>query len=606
MKSSFFVAAFVAFLVLCGCSGFTTDPPVSHKTDDGVVDYELDNHKAFAVARSYSVGSYEVTEGSDTSSTGVISMFFVRESGCVKDGETYQWVSNLNYVSQPDGGLFRFSFAGDTLLLTALNGESDSYGNVTVLKYVGGEPGKLRGIWRQLGRTAYTMYWNFGDGSIEIRIAQTENFNYMQSIFTWNLYSALKDSFVSVGADEIFYHDGFDASQYGVEIKSQTNTSEVFVHDGVTYDLKIDSVLADDYLSLTLSVGNSECHLEYLGTFNVTLEMCKAENADYFKVGTENMVSGYFRGNEKEFNECVQQLVNGAVPATTDSADGLSDATTEKSELEKSFDAAPARLMVYIQYSDQADSINEGTIYRGVRSEGRCMKDGDGVKWIEGDAWMEGLQLFGGDTIQYRFSGDSLMIVRDSSRTEVWVGGTPGKLEGIWKASDVVYKNGVSQIVPMPAIVYLKIDGDMMTMAEEMNPDFNFMETELADELHSVLSGEGSSVNFEHAFYEGESDLHGVAVLSQTNSSEVVSVNGKTYEVSVNALALWRDVSITVKSGSQTCSGRTVQIEQFPQEMCSAENAEYLKDFEGIGTIAYIIDEEKAFSECLVQMRDSQ
>ncbi|MCQ2078397.1 MAG: hypothetical protein MJZ20_15445, partial [Bacteroidaceae bacterium] len=69
-----------------------------------------------------------------------------------------------------------------------------------------------------------------------------------------------------------------------------------------------------------------------------------------------------------------------------------------------------------------------------------------------------------------------------------------------------------------------------------------------------------------------------------------------------HAHMLWQDVSVTVKSGDQTCSGRKVQIESLTQEMCSDKNLEYLDDYQGVGIMAYVIDEEKAFVQCVEQM----
>lgn len=300
---------FAAVLILCGCSGFTSDPPIAGTTDDSGVNLQ----KEFAVARTYAQGSYEVKESSENTKTGVISISLVQESGCVKQGETYQWVDDLNRVTQFAGGLFRYSFAGDTLTLTALNEEPDYYGNVTVLKFVGGELGKLQGIWLQLSRSAYTVYWNFGEGSIEIRVLEKENFNYMQSLFMWMFFEGLEDSSMDIYADLIYDEHAVDPGRYGEAILKQDNRSETFTYKGVTYELKIDSVHSfDDYLSMTFSSGSAKCHLEYFSTLNVTSEMCKAENADglHYSDATPDVMTRYSRGNEDEFGKCVKQLMD--------------------------------------------------------------------------------------------------------------------------------------------------------------------------------------------------------------------------------------------------------------------------------------------------------
>lgn len=575
---------FVTILILCGCSGFTSDPPIAGTTDDSGVNLQ----KEFAMARTYAQGSYEVKESSETTKTGVISISLVQESGCVKQGETYQWVDDLNRVTQFAGGLFRYSFAGDTLTLTALNEEPDYYGNVTVLTFVGGDPGKLQGVWLQLTRSAYTMYWNFGEGSIEIRVLEKENFNYMQSLFMWMFYESLEDSSMDIYADLIYDEHAVDPGRYGVAILKQDNRSETFTYKGVTYELKIDSVHSfDDYLSLTLSNGAAKCHLEYFSTLNVTPAVCKAENADglHYSDATPDVMTRYSWGNEKEFGECVKSLI---------SEDGA-----EKSELEKAFDAAPVHGNINILTAENLDGPNSGTIIRGAAGPVvACLKDGESVKWVEGTSESNP------DTVQYYFKGDTLMIERSSSRTETWVGGTPGKLGGVWMATSSVYKDGVPQTIDMPNMVYMKIEEKVMTLAYDMNPEHDFTRSELFDDLHGVLAGTSSAVSFDGAFYEGENDLDdGLTIVNRTNTSEVISVGGKTYEVTLNyALQLWWDVSITVKSGEKVCSGRKVQIERLTEDMCSDKNLEYLKDYQGVGDMAYIIDEEKSFSQCLEQM----
>ena len=374
-------------------------------------------------------------------------------------------------------------------------------------------------------------------------------------------------------------------------ILKQDNRSETFTYKGVTYELKIDSVHSfDDYLSLTLSNGAAKCHLEYFSTLNVTPAVCKAENADglHYSDATPDVMTRYSWGNEKEFGECVNQM--------------FLDGGAEKSELEKAFDAAPVHANMNIQIAENLDGSNSGTIIRGAAGPVvGCLKDGESVKWVEG------ISESNPDTVQYHFKGDTLMIERSSSRTETWVGGALGKLGGVWMATSSVYKDGVPQTIGMPNMVYIKIEKNVMTFAYDMNLEYDFTHSELFDDLHGVLAGTSSRVSFDGAFYEGENDLgDGLTVVSRTNTSEVISVGGKTYEVTLNyALELWWDVSITVKSGEKVCSGRKVQIEVLTEDMCSDKNLEYLKDYQGVGAMAYIIDEEKSFSQCLSQMVSS-
>ncbi|WP_249506547.1 hypothetical protein [Fibrobacter sp. HC4] len=565
---------FATVLIFCGCSGFTSDPPIAGTTDDSGVNLQ----KEFAMARQYALGSYEITEHSESSATGVISISLVQESGCVKQGETYQWVDDLNRVTQFAGGLFRYSFAGDTLTLTALNEEPDYYGNVTVLKFVGGEPGKLQGIWLQLSRSAYTVYWNFGEGSIEIRVLEKENFNYMQSLFMWMFYESLEDSSMDIYADLIYDEHAVDPGRYGVAILKQDNRSETFTYKGVTYELKIDSVHSfDDYLSLTLSNGAAKCHLEYFSTLNVTPAVCKAENADglHYSDATPDVMTRYSWGNEKEFGECVNQLIAAGESATTESS---------SSKFAKEFSAAHDFMPVY--YSAEPSGTNAGTLVWDFGLEGRCLKEGEGVKWVDG--WYSNRQ----DTAQYNFSGDTLFIHDILGSTDVLIGGTSGLLDGVWKLVGDSYVN-----------VYVKFEKEKITFAYDMNPDYDYMNSEFFARLHSLLASGSGSLTFEEEFYEPEDELeNGVTIVNHTNTSETVTINGKTYEITLNhAHMLWQDVSVTVKSGDMVCSGRKAQIEQISQEQCSVENMDYLDDY-GLVSMVYIIDEEKSFSQCLEQM----
>lgn len=587
---------FAAVLIFCGCSGFTSDPPVAGTTDDSDVNLQ----KEFAMARTYAQGSYEVKESSENTKTGVISISLVQESGCVKQGETYQWVDDLNRVTQFAGGLFRYSFAGDTLTLTALNEEPDYYGNVTVLKFVGGEPGKLQGIWLQLSRSAYTVYWNFGEGSIEIRVLEKENFNYMQSLFMWMFYESLEDSSMDIYADLIYDEHAADPSRYGVTILEQDNRSETFTYKNVTYEIKIDSVHSfDDYLSMTFSSGTEKCHLEYFSTLNVTSEMCKAENADglHYSDATPDVMTRYSWGNEKEFSQCMYQLVQNSKPAEV-----------SVSAYESAFKNAHDVVYAPIRIPEEYEGAASGLIYSRKREEGRCVTDGDGVKWNEN--WYTNYYVdnrVDPDTMKiasFSLRGDTLLYSDHEGVEEIWIRDTPGGLYGYWKAS-ASYVNGELQYWPATTLYYMLITKDSLYVAYDVNPEYDFTDSRLFEELHNCFVNGSDYIYLQHIFDEAETvGKDGVTILSKTKTSEVVSVNGKNYEIILNhAHALWQDVSVTVKSDGMTCSGRYVQIEQLTPEMCCAENAEFLVDYDGgAGTIAYVIDEEQDFKRCLSQM----
>ncbi len=593
---------FATVLVLCGCSGFTSDPPVAGTTDDSGVNLQ----KEFAMARTYAQGSYEVKESSETTKTGVIFISLVQESGCVKQGETYRWVDDLNYISKPDGGEFRYNFVGDTLTLTALNDEPDYYGNVTVLTFVGGESGKLQGVWRLLGHSVEIMYWNFSKGSIEIRIGEDPDFNYMKTEFMWFFYDGLSDTLTSFPAAAIYYSDDIDASKYGVEILNQTNTSESFVYNGVTYHVNIDSVhTVDLYLALTVSAGDSKCHLNFYKTFNVTPEMCKAENDEFLHTSKDNVVGNYSYDNEREFKSCMNKLVVESGSAPEGSA----------SEFESEFLSAYESLKRPLYYlGKSADGMSE--VYAagywntdkcgsmGPEKCGGCKKEGDGFKWSFG---VEHENPYA-DTLTFSFRGDTLMMLKGENKYITFVGGTQGNVEGIWKKTNVAYIGDslVDLSTESSTLEYMKIQKDSITYAFDMNPAFNYMESALIYGIKNHLVDGSSNINFDGVFETLESKLKdGISLLSHSNTSDVVSINGNTYEITVNhAYWLWDDVSVTVKSGDMTCSGRYVQFELMTQEMCSTDNADYLESWDE-GETFYVIDEQKSFEQCLSQMVSS-
>lgn len=569
---------FVAILVLCGCSGFTTDPPVASTPS------ESNLQERFAAARLYMSGSFDVTASSEGSLSGSLSISFDVTSGCVKQGESYQWKDDLGMSVNFGGGAFNYSFALDTLFLTLVGGEE----NGAVIAFVGGTPGELRGIWQRLGNSAYVEYWNFGERTLEIRVAEKENFNYMQSEFIYGFYWGLEDLSMNIWPDAIYYGAAVNASDYGVQILKQTNTSETFVYGGSTYEITIDSVhVFDDYLMMTVSSGNAQCRLEHFSTYNVTPEMCNDENADYlrFPDAHPNVAGRYICYNADEFWTCMKQML-------------VENSTSQdaSSPFEKEFAAAHDRIIFPIHVQSQT-IIREGAVVDDGGTDGGCFKTDDGIQWIDS---RDTSYL---DTMQFSFRGDSLLISYGND-VAILLGGKSGKLEGVWKVLDVGYDDGVRKTLHLGYVSYVKIESEKMTYAFDMNPDFNYMNSEFVENLHNYLLGESSekSLYFYDVFFESKNMPGGVAVISQTNTDEIVMVNGKIYEVSLDyAYMIWNDVSITVKSDGKTCSGRTVQLELLTPELCKAENADYLKDYEK--TLFYVVDEQDSFRECLSQMK---
>lgn len=241
----------------------------------------------------------------------------------------------------------------------------------------------------------------------------------------------------------------------------------------------------------------------------------------------------------------------------------------------------------------------------GTETCGSCKKEGDGYKWYSpgesGDRIL--------DTLMFHFRGDTLMMSKVENKYRAFVGGSQGNIEGIWKQTNVGYIG--DSLIDLSSdtfeLLYMKVEKDSITYAFDMNPDYDYMETELIYNIKNHLVDGSSRMNFYGAFDASDDELEdGISLLGHSNTRDVVSINGKLYEITLNyAYWLWTDVSVTVKSGDMTCSGRYVQFEQTTQEMCRAENAENLDSYDE-GETFYVIDEQASFEQCLDQMRTAQ
>ena len=301
--------------LLAGCGGFTED--VNGNIVEGTPVDVNQMESVYALARVAQSGKVERSSAGDS-----ITIVLEINGGCVKDGESLAYDPNFFFA---DSQTFAYSFRGDTLLLSTIY-EPGPY-EVNQERYeesfifVGGTPGVLDGIWKNTQcryreekiycmNDGYDQYFKFDGGKVEIRVADRENYDYMQTVFVDQLFDFL-GSGGSIQLETPYYYSDtkYEQEEYGIGILEKTNTAMKFTYGDVTFDLSLDYAYYKDSLSVTLKSGDVTCVGKHREIVNVPPEMCNADYVDNFYEIKDTGLLKYEKKNDSEFEACIDGIL---------------------------------------------------------------------------------------------------------------------------------------------------------------------------------------------------------------------------------------------------------------------------------------------------------
>lgn len=301
--------------LLAGCGGFTED--VNGNIVEGTPVDVNQMESVYALARVAQSGKVERSSAGDS-----ITIVLEINGGCVKDGESLAYDPNFFFA---DSQTFAYSFRGDTLLLSTIY-EPGPY-EVNQERYeesfifVGGTPGVLDGIWKNTQcryreekiycmNDGYDQYFKFDGGKVEIRVADRENYDYMQTVFVDQLFDFL-GSGGSIQLETPYYYSDtkYEQEEYGIGILEKTNTAMKFTYGDLTFDLSLDYAYYKDSLSVTLKSGDVTCVGKHREIVNVPPEMCNADYVDNFYEIEDTGLLKYEKKNDSEFEACIDGIL---------------------------------------------------------------------------------------------------------------------------------------------------------------------------------------------------------------------------------------------------------------------------------------------------------
>jgi len=305
----------VGFLALfAGCAGFTED--VSGNTSDNNSVDRRQIESQYALARVAQSGKVERSAAGDS-----ITIVLEINGGCVKEGESFAYDENFYFA---DSLTFAYSFRGDTLLLSKIREpdpyEADQERYEESFIFVGGTSGKLNGIWKntqcryregKMGcmNDGYDQFLKFDGDKVEYRVADREDYDYMQTVFVDQLFDFL-GSGGSIQLETPYYYSDtkFGQEQSGISILEKTNTTVKFTHADLTFELSIDYAHYKDSLHVTLKSGDVSCVGTVRDMDDVLPGMCSDDNADYLWKSSSGAYT-YERMNSSEFETCIDGIL---------------------------------------------------------------------------------------------------------------------------------------------------------------------------------------------------------------------------------------------------------------------------------------------------------
>jgi hypothetical protein len=300
--------------LLAGCGGFTED------VNGNVADHSDEaNHieSQYAQARVLQSGKVVRSSASDS-----IMLILEVNGGCVNQSGSIVYNPDFYYR---DTSRYAYSFRGDTLLLTnhyvpdRYEVDQTEYDESFIL--VGGTSGKLDGVWfftqcryREekiyCSNYGYDTYVEINGNKVEYRVADREDYDYMQTVFVWELFMFL-GSHNSIQLETPFYYTDtkYEQEEYGISILEKTKKSMKFSYNGLTFDLNVDYAYYKDSLSVTLKSGDVTCVGKHREIVYVQPEMCSAAYAGNFYEIEDTGLLKYEKQNDSEFEACIDGIL---------------------------------------------------------------------------------------------------------------------------------------------------------------------------------------------------------------------------------------------------------------------------------------------------------
>ena len=586
--------------VFAGCSGFTEDTNMGEASDADIKLIE----SQFASARVTQVGKAQVDKSRDS-----VTIVYETFGGCLKtDNGAYAYNSDFYFAeSRP----FAYDFLGDTLVLSYTYTDNKN-GSPQYMKFylIGGKSGELNGVWKHLPCVMFNgeqicsnemedSFIQFNDGSVEFRVSENKTYDYMSSGFVQNLAMFMSGLENRIGFDLRGHAESLDndLSSKGFTVQNKTNKNMKFVYKEHQYELNVDYVQIYDSASVTLSSEGLSC-TAYLSERNdASLEVCREENADYLYENGKGSL-GYRKDNSEEFASCVKGLL--ARKTNASSNDGTSNN-----------DVLAAFASARMAYSGK-DLVNETQDSLTIVAEqvGGCLKNGE--------SFMYDPDFYYGDsnTYAYGFRGDTLTLIRptvlyadgnggfESTMTIFLVGGSSGKLDGIWKMLPcrLIDAKGEMSCLNDADEDFLKIDNGKVEFYIAELEDYDYMKSVFVEELFMFLDSQ-NSIQIETPFYgarnvESLAEDYGIIVQEKTNRSMKFTYEGHVFDLKLNYARFMDSVSVTLTSGNVICNAYNREIPNITQEQCREENAPNLNKMES-GAYGIRKYNDTEFEDCI-------
>jgi hypothetical protein len=586
--------------LLAGCSGFTEDTNTSSNEDGRFIDVQT----AFASARVNKVGKVMVDESKD-------SVAFVTEifGGCFRKNGTLYYDADYYFE---DVEHFAYNFLNDTLQLSYVDEDAITKELVTV-QWVGGTTGVLDGTWRitpciyvdgvyGCSKDAYEKFVKLDGGSLEHRVGDVPNYDYMNTNFVSDIFSFLNNNNIIIMFEDVFYSwSDINPEKYGITVQEKTNKSMKFTHEGRTFDLKLDYARYSDTVAVTLSSNGRTCVGNYSEKNDVPPELCREENSAYLQSSRNDSKSDalqYQKDNVREFSKCIQGILESDVKTSSSADSGNVDVLAGFASARKVYGGKA----LVNETQDSLTFVDEQV--------GGCLK--------KGESFMYDPDFYYGDsnTYAYGFRGDTLALTRpavlyadgnsgfESTETIFLVGGSSGKLDGIWKILPcrLIDAKGEMGCMNDADEDFVKIDNGKTEFYIAELADYDYMNSVFVEELFMFLDSQ-NSIQIETPFYGGRNveslaEDYGITVQEKTNRSMKFTYDGHSFDLKLNYAKIKDSVSVTLTSGNVVCNAYNREIPNITQEQCREENAPYLKEMES-GAYEIRKRNDTEFEDCI-------
>ena len=267
---------------------------------------------------------------------------------------------------------------------------------------------------------------------------------------------------------------------------------------------------------------------------------------------------------------------------------------------------------------EAAKSMRSGKLVRNAAGDsvtltfeinGGCVKDGESFAYKSDFYYAETM------TFADSFRGDTLLLTRKRAvkdaydgeqvafdESMIFVGGTPGVLDGVWRRVPCIYRNTNMYCDDNGYDEFFKFDGDKVEYRTADRFDYNYVETYFVEELFGFMRAQTYTMNLGDVFYR--SDLayamkeSNITVLDKSNRSMKFVYGEKTFDLTVDYISYQDSVAVTLKSGDVTCVGTYREIQDVSDGMCRDENAAYLMEDDSEAYI-YVKSNRREFETCV-------